>query len=330
MTARRARLELIYDGVNISADIAPDLISFEFNDNESNEVDDISIKLKNDHGRWTGAWFPGKGDTIRATIITGSSTLYCGTFKIDDLSASFKPSELDIKAVSVPIDENIRRTKKNRTLEDVKLSTIVEDVAESAGLAVIYDVKKDPFYSRISQREESDLKFIARLAEDEGYSVKVTNNQLVVFDQLEYESKAAIATIEVGVDDVISCNLKSQAFDLYKTCKVMYYDPEKEDYVEQVFTAPNIESGMEDVLNRRADSLAEAKRLAKARLRKLNSHEITGEITVVGDTSLIAGVTINLLGVGRYSGKYMIEKARHSVGSGYTTTLTIRHVLEDY
>lgn len=330
MKARRTVVKLLYDGTDITQDVAHDLVSFTYNDNESGEADDITVKVKNDHGLWSGDWFPGKGDTLKATIIDEAGSLYCGTFKIDDLTYSGSPRTFDIKAVSIPLDETIRRKAQSKIWEDAKLSGIVNEIGAAAGLEVIYDVQSDPTYDRLAQREESDLKFLERIAKEEGFSVKVTDEKLVVFDPKTYEEKPPITSIELGKDDVLSFNFKSQAFDLYKSCTACYYDPEKEEEIEETFEAPDVQEGMEYRIVKRVGSLGEAKRKAKAKLRELNKHEVTGEITVRGITDLVAGVTLDIKGFGRYDGKYIIEKAGHNVANGYTVALTIRRVLEGY
>lgn len=330
MRTPRTIVQLIYESTDITQDVAADLISFTYNDNESGEADDISVKLKNEHGRWTNSWHPSKGDTLRATIIDDNGELNCGTFKIDDLTSGFSPSTFTIGAVSVPLDETIRRTAKSKTWEDVKLSGICNEIASKGGLSVIYDVDRDPNYDRLSQREESDLKFLERLCKAEGYSLKVTDDQLVVFDQEKYEAKPPVFTIEQGVDDITGGSLKSQAFDLYKSCTVCYSDPETEEEIEAEFFAPNIQKGMSMRLVKRADSIAQAKRWAKAELREKNKYEVSGDLNVVGATYMVAGFTLQLKNFGVYDGKYIVEKAAHNVNNGYTVALTIRRVLEGY
>ena len=66
---RYAEVSIIYEGVNISRDIAPYLISFTYTDNASDKADDISLTLEDRTRLWCGDWFPSKGDKIRASII---------------------------------------------------------------------------------------------------------------------------------------------------------------------------------------------------------------------------------------------------------------------
>lgn len=82
---------------------------------------------------------------------------------------------------------------------------------------------------------------------------------------------------------------------------------------------------------RRAASMAEARRKALAALRDKNKYEYKGSVTLRGDIRLVAGITINLKNFAAFTGTYIIEKATHNVtSSGYTTTIEVRRVLEGY
>ena len=73
-----------------------------------------------------------------------------------------------------------------------------------------------------------------------------------------------------------------------------------------------------------------AQQLAKNKLRKANKHENTGSLTLVGDPRLVAGVTLTLVNFGAFDGKYIVEKARHKVGGGYTLQIELRKCLDGY
>lgn len=331
MTVRRTELNLVYEGTNISPDIEPDLLSFEFTDKESGEADEITITLKDDHALWHTDWFPGKGDRLKATIVDKDfDQLYCGQFEIDDLTLSAPPNVFSIKGVSVPLVKSIRRTKKSKVWEEAALSEMVSAVATEGDLQQVFDVDNDPFYAKQIQREETDLAFLKRLCDAEGLSLKVTDTQLVVFEQQAYEQTPTVLTITRGIDDIKTFSFKTQAYDLYKTCTCSYYDEDNEQEIKQTFTAPNIAEGMELNITKVASSFAEAQRWAKSELRRKNKHEVTTDITVIGNTQLIAGINVEFSGFGKFDGKYLIESAKHTVGSGYTTQLRARKILEGY
>ena len=83
-------------------------------------------------------------------------------------------------------------------------------------------------------------------------------------------------------------------------------------------------------VNEKVRTKAEAKTLAKKRLREKNTQEYTASIKVVGDVSLVAGVTVKLKGFQQFDRKYKVTQAKHSMTGGYTTELSLKQVLEGY
>ncbi len=97
--------------------------------------------------------------------------------------------------------------------------------------------------------------------------------------------------------------------------------------MEYTATDPNADESAQDFQwKKRATSIAEAKRLAEAKLRALNAKSITGEVTVVGNPLFVAGEVIALSGFGSFDGNFYIDSATHSLGGGYTTSLQIHRV----
>ena len=91
------------------------------------------------------------------------------------------------------------------------------------------------------------------------------------------------------------------------------------------------ENAQEFELKKRVKSQAEAKRLAEAKLRELNAKVMTGSMTLVGSVKACAGTVIEVKGFGSFDGRFIVEEARHSVGSsGYTTDIRLRRVNMDY
>ena len=81
----------------------------------------------------------------------------------------------------------------------------------------------------------------------------------------------------------------------------------------------------------RSSNVAEAERLAKKRLREKNCEEVTGSISCVGRTDLVAATVINIAGFGAFDGKYIIVQAQHDISSsGYTCSLSVRRCLDGY
>lgn len=356
-------LQLEFASVNVSADLLPDLLSFSYEDKETNEADEISITLKDEHGKWAGTWKPDGGETVQAWIIEGrvdgiGPEIYCGKFYVDSLSVSGAPRTFGLRAVSIPLNTSIRKKQKSRSWAKQSMFDIANTIANEHGVGLVFDVLGDVKMDKQKQDRESDLRFLSRLCEDAGWSIKVTDSQIVIFDQASYEKQPPARTITLGESDVLSWNFESAQSETYKTCKVTYRDPKKkkrnkagkydfvlkEEYKESktttdnqavstyTFTDPTVsEDGQEYTLKTRAASIEEAERLARAKLRELNRRSVTGSLSLIGDVGLIAGMVIAVKGFGSFDGNFIVENARHNVdGGGYVTELGLRRVNSNY
>ena len=238
----RITVEMIYEGENITDDIAGDLISFQWNDVASGESDDATITLANVHGAWSGEWLPQRGDAITPTIITtrGDNVhrLACGRFTVDDVSAGGPPSVVTIKMQSAPMTGDVRRTRNTRAWEDFTLQDIAQDIATRAGLRLLFDGAGEIRYDRIDQRRESDLGFLARICDEEQYGLKVTDGQLAVYSEELYDGREPATTIRIGESLVISWSFKAKSHDLASLARVAYYDAESGEVIEDEVRAP--------------------------------------------------------------------------------------------
>lgn len=347
----QTRLKLLFGarGIDVTKDITPDLLSFQYADKESNEADELNIVLKDETGKWAKSWSPDGGERIKASITQGTiakkgATLNCGTFFVDKLSTSGGSGRtLTISAVSIPLNKPIRREKKSKAWENFSLQEIAQKIADTAGLKLLWDVEKSVEYDRQDQSTESDLTFLSRLCSEAGLSLKITDEQLVIFDQLSYEKKSPIKTLNIDGGAVISWSFEKSQSETYKSVTVSYRDPSKPLYnsdLEKVSKGLNTytakdeeadENAQEYTLKKRAKSLNEAKRIAENKLRELNRRSIVGTMKVIGDVEIIAGVVVRIVGVGSFDGNFIVESASHDYGtSGYTTDLTLRRVNNRY
>lgn len=360
--ALQTRLRLLFTkaGTDVSESLMPDLLSFSYDDKETNESDEVSLTLKDPTGKWASTWKPDGGEVIKAYIAIGTTMrkgreLYCGKFFVDSLRVRGAPRTFEMRAVAIPLNKPIRKKLKSRAWEKKTLRGIASQIAKEAGVRLLFDSKENPDYDRQDQSKESDLKFLSRLCEESGLSLKVTDERIVIFDQASYEKKSPIKTIELGKSAILSWDFESQQSDTYKTCTITYRDPKKKKKgsagsynmdLEKVkakketnpavltYTATDPdadENGQEYAIKKRAKSIEEAKRLATAKLRSLNKRRVTGSITVIGDITLVAGVVIRCKGFGSFDGNFIIEEASHDVGSsGYTTSISLRRVNNNY
>lgn len=281
-----------------------------------------------------------KGMKIQAVIARQNwngdgkdEVLDCGQFELDNVSASGPPSTITIKGTSLPYSTTIRQTKKSKSWENYNLSGISNEIASKNGMTCMFLTKNNPSYSRVEQYRQSDITFLQKLCQDAGCSLKVSNNILVIFDQGEYEQKPPVRIIQRGKKGGYSkYKLSTAENDRYTSCRVSYTDSNGKLITATAYTKDydkDADNNQCLEIHQKVSSVAEAKKLAEKMLRLHNKFEFTASFTFPGDTTLVAGCTVELSGWGAWNGNYIIKQAKHSVSrSGYTTQITLRKALE--
>ncbi len=293
----------------------------------------------------------GKGLKIQAAIVRENwigdgkdERLECGQFELDNVSPAGPPATITIKGTSLPYSSTIRQTKKSKPWENCYLSDIANEIASSNGMTTMLLFSNNPYYTRVEQYRTSDISFLQKLCQDAGYSLKITNNIIVIFDQEAYESQAPVRIIKHGrMGGYIKYKLQTSKNSIYTSCHVCYVDSDGKlieataytrDYEENSKKSKNDSSLEKDEksqclqIRQKVSSVNEAQALATKCLRLHNKFEFTATFTFPGDPALLAGCTVELVDWGAFDGIYIIKQAKHNVGSsGYTTQVTLRRVL---
>lgn len=259
-------------------------------------------------------------------------TLDIGTFEIDSIDMSGPPDNVTVKSTSIPYTSKLRMEKKNKAWEKISLKGIGQEIAGKNGLKLMYESSDNPTYKRKEQVQTSDIKFLQTLCHAAGKALKVTTLTIVIYDAAEYDKKPAVRTFKKGSGDIISYKMGTKLTDTaYTSCHVSYTDPDSKETIEYTYT-PDSKIGTGQVLevNEKVNSKAEAVRLAKKRLREKNTQEYTASLKVVGDVSLVAGITVKLKGFQQFDKKYKVTQAKHNLLEGYTVDLSLKQVLEGY
>ncbi|MCL2693957.1 MAG: hypothetical protein FWE60_02490 [Oscillospiraceae bacterium] len=303
------------------------------------QIQGVNAPEENEQEAASGGGDSIKGGSVSAAIIMKNwhgdgkdRVLECGTFEIDNHGAKGAPSRVSIKATSLPYNATVRTATHTRAWENISLSGIAGEIAARSGMTLMYESGFDPFYFRREQVNISDIVFLQDLCKNAGISLKASSNMLILFDAAEYEQKPTVRKVKFGEADVKSWRFNASTNDVtYKDCRVSYTDPDTGETIEYTYTP---RSGNPDgqtlVINEKVNTREEARQLAMRRWRGKNRNEQKAEFTLVGDVTLVSGVTVNVEGWYVYDGKYIIENAQHMVtGSGYTVMLRLRLTMEE-
>lgn len=335
--ARQAVAIVKYNGVDVTEPLSEDLLDLSYTDGFSGRLDDLKIIVADPERRWMGPWEPKEGDTIEATIRTINwggpnefKTLPLGTFEVDSAGLNGPPDVVTINSLSLPAGTGTRREKRSKAWEKVTLRTIAGDIASRARLRLMFEAGDNPPYGRVDQNEQADMPFLLDLCAREGIAIKVANGRLILFDEVVYEQRKAVTTLEYGRDSIDSYSFNWSTTDAaYRACELTYYNDKEKREIRVTYTPPGAPStGPVLKIRESVDSEAEALRVARKRLREQNKNYGKASLSMAGDVRMAAGLTINIAGWGRYDGKYIIDQVTHAVGSGgFRTSLEIRKVL---
>lgn len=289
------------------------------------------------------AYSVGTGLEIQAAIIRrnwfGSGTdarLDCGSFELDSIDIEGPPNTITFHAAALSASSSIRDTVRSQSWEKYCLSGIAEEIARRNRMVCMFQSDFNPEYERKEQSRESDIAFLKRLCKDAGISLKISNHNLVLFDERAYESMEPVLSIRCGDGSYTGYRLHvGTAGTAYQSCRVSYNDPQTGKRISAVEKIPEYDEEHEN--NRQLEIYAkvkdeaEAKVLAGKRLRLANKYARSASFELIGNPAIISGVTVMLENWGTFSGKYFVYQVTHEVGSGgYTTNAEMRRVLEGY
>lgn len=309
--------ELFYEKKNITRDVAPFVTSIEYTDAEHGESDDLQIKFEDSEKLWQSAWLPTKGDSLRAYIgYENEKLLNCGTFEIDELEYDSPPDIITVKGLATGIKQPLRQ-KNSAGFENKTLKQIVKAYADKHGYTLVGEIA-DVRVDRITQNQEQDLSFLTKLAEQYGYIFKIAENNLVFYDVQKL--KGSKSTQIFYKSDLLHINLREKTSQKYKSVQVSYFDPKKKKTVKATARNESVKKGDTLKITVRCSDRKQAIVKAKAALGTSDT-KIEGSFEFIGNPYLIAGINIELKGIGHFSGKYHIKQARHVFdrSAGYKT-----------
>ncbi len=320
--ARRAEVEITYEGKNITTPINEYLESYTYEDIASGESDRIKISLHDIGKQWMDEWMPSKGDRVSSTLVLRNwdadgteERLYCGEFEVDDMSFSGRPLKCEIGAVSIPRDEPFNAQLRTKTWEGITVRQIAQEIAGRAGVELYYEAEDIPV-EIIEQNEETDCKFLYSVCGDYGLAMKVYASKIIIFDEETYEGRASVRSIDEK--DMSGWSYNSTMAGTYTGAAIRFTDPnDEEEYSVMIGGGSRILE-----INENTDSIEDAERKGIARLNEENKKAVTMEITMKTDMKVLAGTCIDVTGLGgKISGKYYVDKAStKKSGSGTCQT----------
>jgi len=332
INVQRPDFTLFYEKTNITADIEPSLIELTYTDYLEGQSDELSVQFEDISGKWIRQWFPTQGDKLKAAIgYQGEPLVEIGGFEIDEVEYQYRPSSITLRALSTGISKS-NRTMKPKAYENTTLAQVVALVAQRLKLKVVGKIRPVSI-QRITQYQERDVEFLARLAREYHHSFKIVGNQLVFTDKTELGQSEPVAVLDES--QCKSIRLRDRIKDTAKQVEIKGFDASGKKVVKKSKRATALRPGLKQAqtasgdtlkITTRGESQEQIDAMGDAALSSQNEDQSAGDITVIGNPKLVAGSTILLRNLGVFSGKYLIKQSRHSISrsQGYITNIEVR------
>ncbi len=338
METMRSKLLIEYNGVDATEIIADDCSSFTWKDNASGTADTLALNLANISQKWMNGYYPSDEDTFKAWIQVQDwaadyrqGRIYCGCFMVDSLKYSGFPEVLQLSGISTPIDSNFNVKQKNRTWSRTTLQTIAGDIAQDAGIALVFDAD-DVRIDSVNQAGKTDLAFVFSICSEYGLSVKLYNKKMVVYDQARYECAAAkydITPAQLGGGG--SYSVSKQVTGLYDSVKIQYTNGGSGSTLTYEYTVPGKPGRRQMFVTAKAESYMDAEKKAKAALRENIRNSLQVTMKMMGSAKYVSADCFRLSGFGKLDGKYFIDSVTHQKSGGkYTVSITAHPTVEDF
>jgi phage protein D len=303
------------------AEISDRTVSLEVVFQEHAQAHDFDLELEDRDGYFSEPETFQLGDELEFSVWYADrpKPAHMGLYKIDEIRNEDTPSRVRVSGLASDSVRQDFRTLKTRGFEGMTLHQIARQIAKEHNLTPVIE-GQDIELLRKDQKEEHDLQFLTRLADDFGYVCRIEDNKLLYLQRGIVEQEPPLSL--EGLLERRS--FRYHVFRTYRKAKVRYFDPEKKEEIEAVVEDPKIRNVEELIITQRVESREQAETMARERLKLANTQRIEAEFDCLGVPELKGGVNVAIDGEGAlFDGVYHITEARHRYdkASGYRVRL---------
>ncbi|TBL90095.1 phage late control D family protein [Hafnia alvei] len=168
---------LTLGGDDITDNLSHRLLSLTMTDNRGFEADQLDIELDDSDGQLA---MPARGAVLSLFLgWKGSALIGKGQFTVDEIEHRGAPDTLTIRARSADFRGSLN-SRREVSYHDTTLGAVVNQIAERNQLdTVLANGFAEIAIPHIDQSQESDIKFLTRLAERNGAEVSVKAGKLL-------------------------------------------------------------------------------------------------------------------------------------------------------
>lgn len=197
MKPRSAGVKLVYNGTDITADIAADIESISYEGNAADDSDSVNVTINAMADKWLNDWMPEKGTSLDPTILVYNwpeegqgGEMNNGVMTVDDISYSDAPCTMTMSATSKPNDTSFSEEDREYIWKNTSIQKIAQTIAERYSLEMNFDGTD----AEIAKREQqaTDSAFLNELCKDYGLILKVYSNELWIYDREAFKKKLSL------------------------------------------------------------------------------------------------------------------------------------------
>lgn len=318
-------VEMTVDGQPVAGAFYERLVSLTVTDKEGVSSDTFSAELND--GPPDFLRLPRTGAIVDIRLgyrETGVASV--GTFTVDKVEAKCLPYSLSISGKAADLRKGKLKENQERHWDKKTVKDIVSEIAGESGLSASVDSEiGDHEYEWFAQQDEDNIFFLERLARRHNALFSIKNGKLIFAKKGSGQSASGVSTGSVFVTPARiiqgSCQFEANDRTKYKKVVAYYQDRDKAERVEVEADADAEGDSVFRITEPYMDA-AEADKAAQSKAKDLERGKGSASVTVVGDTSIIAGAPLIFQGVrpGLDGVPYVIDTVTHEYSKGGFTT----------
>jgi phage protein D len=283
----------------------------------------LEVKLKNEDRL---SDYLRKKQEVRLYLGYAKNTSYCFGGRIDAVKASYDEGGETVTLLCRDYSAPLIDTAYSIAYAERTSAQIAQMLATKYNLKTKIVPTTDVLKKELFQ-DRSEWEQLQSFAEREGYVCYIKKEKELVFAPRSEEDLVANLTWK---GNVIRAEIEDSGVGIYNKVTVRHWTKKQkiEASAKDDFLIQQMRGIRERIIyDVSIKTPVQAKENAKKRLQELSRSVVTAEISVVGNPFLLAEKRVKILGFGRFSGIYYIERATHQYGTeGYITDLSLTNV----
>lgn len=318
------RFKLEIAGTDVTEQISDRVLAIKVNDEAGQKSDTLDITLDDRDNT-----LPIPSDRSRMKIWLGyddAELVYLGEYTIDEISLQSGPEVMKVRGKAADASAEFKATK-TRSWDNQTISQIVTTIAGEHGLTPsVHESYAGKLITHIDQENESDAHFLTRLAKLYGAVAKPADGRLLFIPEGQGISTSGqtLTALEIEKSELMTLRATIKERGAYGGV-ITRFRNKQTNQEEEVTTTDPWSGLLGDGPTFRDKKLYTSKDMAeeagKAKLRQLQSGNVSVDFTVPGNPAIFAERPVKLVGVrDPLADEWIVKTVSHDFTSGGFTT----------